>query len=136
VPELTGSVDARGCPLLRLRVAGKDDDLLVIIDTAFTGELLLQHADAVQWGVLILDVEASIELGDGTRGIAKQGLVALEWLGRPLDVTVQVPPEPATRPARTRQADEPIGLLGTALLRDVVPSIDFPRSSVTLQFAP
>ena len=114
--EPTGSVDDRGRPLLRLRVTDMDDDLLVVVDTAFTGELLLSQTDAAQWGVIVLDVEADIELGDRSTLIAEQGLVTIDWLGMLRDVTVQVTPEPARQPARARPDGAPVGLLGTTLL--------------------
>jgi hypothetical protein len=136
LPDMRGSVDDRVRPLIRLRVAEKDDDLLVIIDTAFTGELLLQHAEALQWGVVILDVEASIELGDGSTGRAKQGLVSIDWLGRPMDVTIQVTPAIQARTMPPRREGLPAGLLGTALLKDVVLTIDFPKSEVILRSEP
>jgi predicted aspartyl protease len=121
---------------MRLRVVDRDDDLLVIIDTAFTGELLLQHGDAVEFGVLILDVEAAIELGDGSVGRVKQGLITIDWLGRSMDATVQVSPMPQNPSVQLRREGAPVGLLGTALLKTVVLSIDFPKSEVVLRSEP
>ncbi len=105
--------------------------MLAIVDTAFTGELLLAEADARAWGVVVLDVEAALELGDRTTMTAKQGIVTLQWLGQAIDVTVQVTPDPVRQ--RSRQDGEPVGLLGTGLLNSVVLTIDFPRRSVMLK---
>ncbi len=131
--ELTGSVDDRGRPLVRVRIPGKDDELLVILDTAFTGELLLSQQDAQQWGTLVLDVEADIELGDRSTLTAKQGLLTIDWLGRELDVTVQVTPNATSRSASMRRDGDPVGLLGTTLLNQALLTIDFPQRRVQLQ---
>ena len=130
--ELTGSVDDRGRPLLRLRLPGKDDELLVIVDTAFTGELLLSETDALTWGVLVLNVEADVELGDGSTVVVKQGLVTIDWLGTLVDATVQVTTSAAPPKPRVRSDGEPVGLLGTAMLREAVIQIDFPQQHLRL----
>lgn len=131
--ELSGSVDDRGRPLVQVRIPGRDDDLLVVVDTAFTGELLLSHSDALQWGTLVLDVEADIELGDRSTLTARQGLMTIDWLGTILDITVQVTPDVVFRSARTQRDGDPVGLLGTTLLSQLVMTIDFPQRRVLLQ---
>ena len=113
-----------------MRLVGKDDELLVIVDTAFTGELLLSRDDAMQWGVLLLDVESSLELGDRSTLTAKQGLVSIDWLGSHVDATVQVTPDLAGRP---RREAEPAGLLGAGLLAAVRMTIDYPQRTVALR---
>lgn len=138
--EVIGSVDDRGRPLVRLQLQGREDDMLVIVDTAFTGELLLSSNEALQWGVMILDVESDLELGDYSKVVAKQGLVTAEWLGRQLDVTVQVTPDPTT-PAGSRQQERrrdgaPVGLLGTGMLSRAILSIDFPQRVVSVRPEP
>lgn len=128
MPELIGSLDERKRPLLRVPVPGHDD-ILAIIDTAFTGELLLDEADAQQWGVVIVDVESAIELGDGSKRLVKQGLVTIDWLDGSQDVTVQIIPRELRR---TRPDGSPGALIGTELLASYVLLIDFPGSFVTL----
>ena len=71
--DLTGSIDERRRPLLRVPVPERDD-LLAVVDTAFTGELLVDEDVARDWGVVAVDVDADIELGDGSRRVVKQGL--------------------------------------------------------------
>ena len=128
--ELTGSVDDRGRPRLRLRLPGKDDELMVIVDTAFTGELLLSETDALAWGVLVLNVEADVELGDGSTVVVKQGLVTIDWLGTPVDATVQITKYPEPKKSRMQRDGEPIGLLGTAMLQETFIQINFPQRHV------
>lgn len=128
MPELIGGLDERRRPLLRVPVRG-NDDILVIIDTAFTGELLLDEVGARQWGVVVVDVEAAIELGDGSRRLVKQGLLTIDWLDGLKDVTVQIIPQGSHR---TRPDGNPGALIGTELLASYVRLIDFPGSHVSL----
>ena len=76
MPELIGGVDQRRRPLLRVPAPGKDD-ILTIIDTAFTGEVLMDEDTARTFDVLLLDVGAAIERGDGTRRDVNQGLLTV-----------------------------------------------------------
>jgi predicted aspartyl protease len=132
VPDLIGSVDGRRRPLVRVPVTARDD-LLAIVDTAFTGELLLDEEIARSWAVLMLDVRANVELGDGTRREVKQGLLTVTWLGVDRDVTVQVVPR-ALSP-RFRQDGDPFALVGTELLNDQILLVDFPAGTVNIRLA-
>lgn len=119
--------------MLRIPVANHDD-ILAIVDTAFSGELLLDEVVARSWGVIVLDVDAMLELGDGSKRIAKQGLLTFHWLGEERDVTVQVVPRAAEHDERGARRDgEPIALLGTELLANAVLTVNFPAGRVTVR---
>ncbi len=133
MPELIGSLDSRRRPLVRVPVSGKDD-LLAIIDTAFTGELLVDDDVARSWGVVVLDVEAQIEMGDGSRRDVKQGLLTVVWFGRERDATVQVVGRSANdSPRRPRQDGEPVALLGTELIAPGILNVNFATGVVTIE---
>jgi hypothetical protein len=135
VSELIGSLDNRRRPLMRVPVPGKDD-LLAIIDTAFTGELLLDEDIAQSWGVLILDVGAEIELGDGSLRAVKQGLLTVTWFGQERDATVQiVARDPNSSGRRSRQDGEPFALVGTELLTPDILCVNFTTHVVSIKRA-
>jgi hypothetical protein len=127
MPELIGGVDQRRRPLLRVPVPGKDD-ILTIIDTAFTGEVLMDEDTARIFDVLLLDVGAAIELGDGTRRDVNQGLLTVVWFGTERDVTVQVVPRDPLKDRRIIGDGEPGALLGTELIAPDRLTIDSARA--------
>lgn len=134
--ELIGSLDSRRRPLMRVPVEGKDD-LLAIIDTAFTGELLMDEETAQIWGVVVLDVNAQIELGDGSRREVKQGLLTVTWFGRDHDATVQVVRRSTGQsPHRPRRDGEPVALVGTELIAPDILNVNFTSGVVTIEQAP
>jgi hypothetical protein len=133
--ELIGSLDHRRRPLIRVPASGKDD-LLAIIDTAFTGELLLDEMVAQSWGVLVVDAETKIELGDGSVKVVKQGLLTVTWFDEQRDATVQiVSRDPNTSGRRPRQDGEPFALLGTELLAPDILTVDFSAAVVSIKRA-
>ena len=133
MPGLIGSLDTRRRPLMRVPVSGKDD-LLAIIDTAFTGELLVDEDVARSWGVVVLDVEAEIEMGDGSRRDVKQGLLTVVWFGREHDATVQVVRRSTSQPRRRlRQDGEPAALLGTEMIAPGILNVNFSSGVVTIE---
>ena len=133
MPELIGSLDSRRRPLMRVQVEGKDD-LLSIIDTAFTGELLVDEDIAQSWGVVVLDVNAQIELGDGSRCEVQQGLLTVVWFGRNHDATVQVVRRATGQSQhRPRRDGEPVALLGTELIAPGSLNVNFTSGVVTIE---
>lgn len=121
--------------MMRVPVSGKDD-LLAIIDTAFTGELLLDEDIARSGGVLVLDVSAQIELGDGSHKVVKQGLLTVTWFGEERDATVQiVARDPTTSGRRPRQDGEPFALVGTELLAPDILTVNFTTAVVSVKRA-
>jgi predicted aspartyl protease len=133
--ELIGSLDDRRRPVLRVPISGKDD-ILAIVDTASTGELLLDEEIAQSWGVLVLDVGAEIELGDGSRKFVKQGLLTVTWFGRERDATVQiVDRDPGVSGRRAPRDAEPFALVGTELLAPDVLNVNFTTGVVSIKRA-
>jgi predicted aspartyl protease len=132
VSEMIGSIDDRRRPLVRVPVSGQDD-LLAIIDTAFTGELLLDEDVAERWGVVFVNIDGQIELGDGSRKFVKQGLLTITWFDADRDTSVQIVPSEPSR--RTRQDGEPFALLGTELLAPSILNVNFTSGVVSIQQA-
>ena len=128
--DLTGSVDDRRRPLLRMPVPGHDD-LLAIIDTAFTGQLLVDEQIAGTWGVVVIDIKADVELGDGSRHVVKQGLLSVSCFDTMRDVTVLVVAHDPSR--RARLDGEPVALVGTELLFPDILTVNFSSGLVTIQ---
>ena len=117
---------------MRLRVPGNPDGLLLLIDTGFNDELLLNQRAARDLGVLMLAAESDAELGDGTRITTLRGILTVSWLGLDRDVGVHVPMTAATA-ASTLRDDEPVGLLGTRLLAPNILEINFGIQSVIVR---
>jgi hypothetical protein len=128
MPDISGGVDLRGRPIVRLKIAGFDDELLAMVDTGFNDELLMSEADAAVWGVVAAGLASKLELGDGTLIFARRGTVNAVWMGERRVFRVQITPNVKG----TRQADAPVALIGTRLLADDKLEIDFPRKSLRI----
>lgn len=124
--KVVGAVDDRGRPTIRLR--GTSDDFLVIVDTGFNGNLLLTRSAAQMLGVDPQRDETEVELGDGTRAQLYEADARLNWLGESRRVRVLV--SNTWIPTR---ADDPVGLLGTALLDPHLLLVDFASRSVEIE---
>ena len=53
--KLVGSVDHRGRPVVRVAVAGCEDEVLATIDTGFNGQVMVVAGDAASVGVHLRD---------------------------------------------------------------------------------
>ena len=123
---LIGSVDPRGRPLVRLE--GKHESVLVLIDTGFNGELMLTRDAARLVGADSFYDEAEIELADGRTARVFEGRATITWLGNERRVRVFVSDE-----RFTHRSDEPAGLLGAGLLAPNLLTIDFAAGTVTIE---
>lgn len=131
---MIGSIDDRGRPLLRLRVNGRDDEILLLVDTGFNGSVLLSERDAVEWGVQVLSTERDAELGDRSVVRVKQGVVSLYWWGALKVINVEITTGLEGRvPRASRTEGEPAGLLGTYLITPDILEIDFGRRFLTIR---
>ena len=122
-----------GRPVLRLRVIGKADEMLVTVDTGFNGELLLLEEEASKWGIAPLGAERDILLADGSIVASKQALTKIGWLGVEREVCVQLTELSKTPPPRTRREDDPSALIGTGLITPAILEINFGRGTVVIQ---
>jgi hypothetical protein len=127
--EIIGHVDAHGRPIVSLSVANQEDELLVVVDTGFNGTLLLHDGPVARQGCEITGFEETVEFADRERRTLLLGRTRIAWFGPAQDVNVFI-----SRPAQSRAAspDEPVGLLGTALLSPHRLTIDFASRRVLI----
>ena len=123
--KVTGSVDDRGRPVVRLD--GKDDSILVTVDTGFNGDLMVTREAAKVLGVDVTEIKSKIELGDGTIARVHESPALLSWLGELRSTTVFVADTWTTSP------DAPSGLLGTRLLSPHLLLVDFDGRTVEIE---
>ena len=126
--NLNGSIDDLGRPLIRLQLPHGHDDLLVIVDTGFNGELMMSLAMAQSLGLSLDDDLVPIELGTGAIERVYTSQIDVLWLDKELRVRALVStswPSPAP--------DAPVALIGTRLLRPHLLLVDFDANTVAIE---
>ena len=123
--KVIGSVDQRGRPVIR--VEGKLDSILVVVDTGFNGDLLLAREAARLLGVDPVSKETEIELGDGRTVVVNEARATITWLEQNRRVRVLVSDD------WTSVGDAPVGLLGTELLVPHLLLVDFADGTVEIE---
>jgi predicted aspartyl protease len=130
LPDIFGHVDARGRPIVSLTAPDGGDELLVVVDTGFNGTLLFHDNEISRRKCeVITHLEEMVEFADGERRPLLLGRTNVSWFGRPLTVDVLIS---QSERSRAVLADEPIGLLGTALLSQHKLTIDFAAHRVVI----
>jgi len=120
--EIIGHVDARNRPIVRLSIAGLEDDVPAIVDTGFNGELLINESDVGRFQLRLHDFKETVELADRRQELLPHGTGRVLWFGRLRSVNVFIAQGDQPRAARP---DEPVALLGTALLSPHKLTVDF-----------
>ena len=123
--KVIGSVDERGRPVLRIE--GKHESILVVVDTGFNGDLLTTRDAATLLGADPLRRETEVELGDGRTVRVYETRATIMWLDRERRVRVLVSDE------WTTIGDAPVALLGTDLLLPHLLRIDFAKGTVEIE---
>lgn len=123
--KVTGSVDGRGRPVVRIE--GSLESILLTVDTGFNGDLMVTRAAARALGMTVSDDETNVELGDGTTARIYEGRTTISWLGADRQVRVLV------SDAWVTTGDAPVGLLGTDLLSPHLLLIDFATGTVEIE---
>lgn len=129
MPEILGHVDARDRPIVSLSVHGQEDGFLVLVDTGFNGQLLISDTEAHRLKCEMVGVEVPVELANRERRTVSLARSRVVWFGQSQDVQVWVA---TTRPTRAAMPDEPVGLLGTALLNPYQLLVDFASRRVVI----
>ena len=127
--RMSGRVDDERRPLLRLTVPDSTP-ILGLIDTGFNGELWFTRADAVACGVEFDQVDERVGYVAGMRPVRETiGQLRIVWFGieRVVDVVVDL-----DSAHRTMSADEPMALIGTALLDPSTMTVNFGKRKLTL----
>jgi predicted aspartyl protease len=115
--KMIGSVDHLGRPVLQIE--GKNDHFLVLVDTGFNGDLLVTEAASRALGAIQHGLVTTLELGDGSRTKVLQARATIPWIERNRVVKVFIAKN--WHPT----GDNPVGLLGTALIAPHRLVVDF-----------
>lgn len=127
--DIIGHVDALDRPVVSLSIPGQEDSFLVTVDTGFNRQLLIHSSDIARLHCDFVDITMAVELAGRERRMLEVARSQILWFGHPRDVEVLVGAGGLPRPAL---ADEPIGLIGTSLLRPHKLVIDFAARSVVI----
>lgn len=128
--EMDGRVDAERRPLLQLQLPDATS-ILALVDTGFNGELWLTKSDAVVCGVEFDEIDERIGYVAGWRPVRETlGEVRIVWFGmeRVVGVVVDLDSE-----HRTVIADDPVVVVGTALLSPSIVTLDFDKGTLALR---
>jgi len=123
--KIIGSFDQRGRPVIRIE--GKHESILVVVDTGFNGELMTTRAAATLLGIGPVQRESDVQLGDGRTVRLYEARTTIPWLGEERRVRVLVSDDWVTI------GDAPVGLLGTDLLAPHLLLIDFAERTVEIE---
>lgn len=127
---MSGRVDDGLRPLLRLMVPD-GNPILGLVDTGFNGEFWFTRADAVACGVFFEDLTEHTGYAAGMRPVREAfGELRIEWFGAERVVGVVIDLD---SPHRTTSADEPMALIGTALLAPATMTLNFGKRKLTLR---
>jgi predicted aspartyl protease len=109
------------------------DDLLCLVDTGFTGFLLLERSKALGAGFRLLnEIEDQIVLGDGSIRLAGVARGNILWLGSTVFIDAHIVPD-APRARRSSPEHQIDAMIGTALLDGLQVVLDFWHRRVTIQ---
>jgi predicted aspartyl protease len=105
------------------------DDLLAVIDTGFNGQLLVSESDIDKLGPGTTRVIAKVEVAGGLVQKVERAYYQVVWMGEVRLVDVFIGLEDTV----PKSSDEPIALIGTALLRPHMLLIDFDAGTVEIE---
>ena len=127
---LVGGIDDRLRPYMRVEYPGADDGFIALLDTGFNGELFLEEPAAFQLGVQLRGTSELVHLASGPVQEVRRGVVTIRWLGvvRRAEVLVAV-----VGSVKPRRADDPIALVGTALLNPHLVLLDFANRTIEIE---
>ena len=123
--KVIGSVDLRGRPVIR--IDGKHESLLFVVDTGFNGALMVGREAARALAIDPITRETDVELGDGKTVLVNEGRATIQWMGQSRRVRVFVSND------WLPSDDDPVGLLGTDLLAPHLLLIDFASGLVEIE---
>lgn len=124
-----GSIDGRRRPLVRIERENGAEGFLALMDTGFNGELFVSYRDAMRLGFTLRAGISTAQLADGQNAEVLRGVGAISWLGRPRRIEVLA----AVQDDIQGLADDPIALVGTALLSPHLVLIDFSAGTIEIE---
>ena len=114
---------------MRLLFAGRDDEVIALLDTGFNGALLMAEADVADLGVRVSPLASHAKMGDGRVVELRRAQCTVYWLGELRRTEVLV----SSEPDQHRGPDEPVVVIGTQLLAPNMLLIDFSAGSVEIE---
>jgi predicted aspartyl protease len=126
---LFGSVDDKRRPILRLEQPDGREGFAALIDTGFSGHLMVHEADIGQLGFVPLTGFSAVQVAGGNTLNVKLAEATLLWFNAPMKALVFV----VTTPPPRRTPDDPIVLLGNSLINPHRLTIDFTLNTVEIQ---
>ena len=127
--SVLGGVDPRGRPIVRIALAGLDNEFLAVVDTGFNGELFMAAGDARLLRLMLTGARSSVEVAGGVRQHVEEAIAVILWMGRERRVEVLL----GTSTQTPRLADDPIALVGARLLTPHILMIDYAAGTVEIE---
>jgi predicted aspartyl protease len=128
LPEIIGHVDLRNRPLVSISIPNYEDNILALVDTGFNGYLLVHQDNARHLGFSLPGVEITVELAGHAMRRFRVADGRVLWFGQVREVPVLLSTEDYSLVA----PDEPVLLIGTALLNPNKLIVDFTNRSVVI----
>ena len=125
--KLTGRTDHLGRPVIRIEAG--DESILALVDTGFNGELMMSETDARMLGFTILERTIHVKLAAEQSEEVLQAIGSIDWMGKERRVSVLV----TTDCSVLRRDDDPVAMIGTALLTPHLLKIDFASRLVEIE---
>lgn len=136
MPEylMEGIVDDLDRPILHLGVSAASLAIPCVVDTGFNNNLMMANWVALAHGFkpYPMRIVDRVLLADQSRFEAERMRGSIIWFGEETRVDVQVVADSRFE-RRYYGADQPLAILGTALLRRCVLSIDFVSRRLAIQ---
>lgn len=126
--KLNGRIDYLGRPVVRLETP-THETFLALVDTGFNGALMLADQDARALGFQVDLTAIKANLAGNIVEKMTGGRGTIMWMGQPHSIEIIVSPN---KPA-LRRDDEPVALIGTALLTPHLLLIDYAANTVEIE---
>lgn len=131
--KLLGHIDDIGRPCVYVETL-TGDLVLVTVDTGANVYMLLHETDLHVFGTKNIQtsskiMKVAVTMADGNESYLHHVDLTFVWFSQPIGVTCYV----SSGKKERRHPDGPIGIIGTALLKDCRLSIDFVRRTVEIE---
>jgi predicted aspartyl protease len=126
--RISGRIDHLGLPVVRLETPTRES-FLALVDSGFNGHLMLAEQDARSLGFQVHATEIDASLAGNIVEKMTGGRGTIMWMGAPHSIELIVSPN---KPV-LRRDDDPVALIGTALLTPHLLLIDFAANTVEIE---
>jgi len=125
--KITGRIDHMGRPIIGLHI--KDESVLVMVDTGFNGQLMMNETGARIFGFSVMKSKSEIVLADDQKQSVLEGFGYLRWFGQLREVSLFITEDQHI----VRRDDDPIAIIGTELLTPHLLEMDFAKRTVAIK---